>query len=145
MTGLTARHRGDYGAMAGDTQRRVVNVRGSQDEPTRIDIGRAVAAGAIAVEAADGDVAPWSCRDRHVSKRGGHGGSVAAQAIRHSLVSARQRVQGIVARGRMTLSARSIGRNVVRRLAAAGYVTRESRGGRVTAETIPRRWMGRIQ
>jgi len=95
-----------------------------------------VATGAIAVEAADRDMVPWARRDRDVVECRRHGGSVAAQAIRHSLMSACDRIQGIVARRRMTLSARSIGRNVVRRLGRRDVVGK-SRRSRMTAAAIP--------
>jgi len=90
-------------------QRWAVDIRAPQNESTRIDIGRAVATEPLQSRLPMGMWLP-GVAVMVTWRRSWHGGSVATQAIRHSLMSAGHRIQGIVARGRMTLSARSIGR-----------------------------------
>jgi len=66
---------------------------------------------------------------------------VAGETPRDALVRARDRVERVIARGRVALRARGAGRNVVRGLGVTGLVGRE--GGRrgMAAVAVPARGM----
>ena len=136
MTGLTAGYRRRDGRVARYAQRGTVDVGGPETEAARVDVGRAVAPGAVAIQAAERNVVAGRGGDLDVGKRAGHGRSVAAQAARHPLVSAGDRVGRVVARCRVALRARRRGRNVVRRLSAGSHIIREGGCRRMTAAAI---------
>src|SRR2546430_73974 len=114
VAGLTGWDRPGHRRMAGDAERGTGDVRGAELEAAGIHIRRGVAAGAVAVQAAD----------RHViAGRGDYGdvdegpdrGAVTGQTPGHALVGAGDGVERVITRGRVALRARGAGRNVVRR------------------------------
>src|ERR1700745_3908061 len=121
MALLAARDRGGHGGVASDSECRRIDVRGAELEATDVDVGRRVAARAVAVEAADRDVVARQPGDRNrVARRrsGERSGarSVTREAAAHALVDAGDGVDRVVARGRMALGTGGGGRDVVRGL-----------------------------
>src|SRR5690348_10910054 len=108
------------GVVTGDRQYGVRDVRGAEGEAPGVYVRRAVAARAVAVEGAGGEVIGGRRDDRDVGEGARHGRSVAGEAAGNTLVGAGDRVGGIVAGRGVALSARSGRWNVVRRPAARG-------------------------
>src|SRR4029077_3766167 len=131
--------RGGHGGVAGDAESRRIDARGAELEAADVDVGRRVAARAVAVERPDRDVVIRQPGDRNrVARRrsGERSGarSVAGETTGHTLVDTGDGVDRVVARGGVALGTGGGGRDVVRRLASTAIeVAREGRCGRVTA------------
>src|SRR5215469_5211322 len=108
---LAARDRGCHGGVAGDSQRRRIDVRRTDVEATGVDVGGRVAARAVAVEAAVREVVAGSGDDgdrvagRWSGERTG-ARSVTGETTRDTLVDAGDGVERVVARGGVALGAR---------------------------------------
>ena len=68
VAGLAGGDRRGHRRVAGDAERRGGDARAAEFEAARIDVGRCVAAGAVAVEAADRDVVARRADDRDVGE-----------------------------------------------------------------------------
>src|SRR4029077_3243314 len=141
---------GDSG-VAGHAESWRVDVRGAELEAADVDVGRRVAARAVAVEAADRDVVIRQPGDRNRVARwwsGERSGarSVAGETTSHALVNAGDRVDRVVARGGVALGTGRGCRDVVRGLARTAIeVAGEGRCRGVTAAALASRRVARIE
>jgi len=69
---------------------------------------------------------------------------VTGEAPGHALVGARDRVERVIAHGRVALGARRAGRNVIRGLGVAGLIAGKGRRGRVAGAALARGRMGLV-
>jgi len=115
VAGLAGGHRRSHRRVPGHAQRRAGNAGAAEPEAARIDIGRRVAAGAVAVERADRDMVARRAHDGDVGEGRGYGGGVTGEALGHALVRAGHGVERVVAGRGVALRARRTGRDVVRR------------------------------
>src|SRR5260370_908808 len=143
MTGLTGGDRRRHRGVARDAERGTRDARGAELEAADVQIGGAVTARAVAVEAAD----------RHVITRGADQGdvdegpdrrAVTGEAAGHALVRARDGVERVITRGRVALRALGAGRNVVRGFAAWGHVAEKRRCRGMAADAVARGRMDRV-
>src|SRR6202521_1807557 len=113
VTGYAAADRRRRGG-AWEGEGRIRDAPRAEPEATRIHVARAVTARAVAVEGLDRDVIA-GCGDDGDIKSRGHRRTVTGETPGDALVRAGDRVGFVVARRRVALRARRIGRNVVRR------------------------------
>src|SRR3984893_11864342 len=104
--------------------------------PSRSHVTGGVTARTVAVEAADRDVIAGRRDHGDVEEGRVHRRAVTAEAPGDALVRAGGGVEHVVARGRVALTVRRRGRNVLRGQGAGGLIFGKGRGGRVAADAV---------
>jgi len=137
VTGCAGGDRRRDGGVAGGREGRTGDARGAELEAAGVDVRGAVAARAVAVEAADGHVIAGRADQGDVDE-GSDRGTVTGQTPGHTLVGGGDGIQRIVARGGVALRARRRGWNVIGGLAGRGHIAGKGRRTRVAAHAITR-------
>src|SRR6516162_9150273 len=151
VTGLAARDGGGHGCVTSDVKRRRIDVRRTELEAAGVDVGRGMAARAVAVEAADRNVVVTGPADDRYGvgrwRSGERSGAraMALQAARHALVDAGHRVACVVSRVLVALGTGCRSWDVVCRLAIAAIeVAREGGRGGMAAAAVAGGRVGRV-